>query len=141
LVLLELTRVVRRSRSFLPRVVLHVVIGNGDAHGKNYSLLLEPSGTLRMAPLYDVMSTLYYRDDRLAMYIDDVRRSDRVITDRILNEARSWGMARRTASEVVGELLDSVPRAVEEAFAETSGVPDEILQIITSQLGRLQESS
>jgi hypothetical protein len=94
-----------------------------------------------MAPLYDVMSTLYYRDDRLAMYIDDVRRSDKVTTDRILNEARSWGMARRTASEVVGELLDSVPRAVEEAFAETSGVPDEILQIITSQLGRLQESS
>jgi serine/threonine-protein kinase HipA len=127
--------------TLLRAVVLHVVIGNGDAHGKNYSLLHEPSGTLRMAPLYDVMSTLYYRDDRLAMYIDDVRRSDKVTTDRILNEARSWGMARRTASEVVGELLDSVPRAVEEGFAETSGVPDEILQIITSQLGRLQESS
>jgi len=123
--------------TLLQAVVLHTLVGNGDAHGKNYSLLHEPSGALRMAPLYDVMSTLYYRDDRLAMYIDDVRRTDRVTTARILNEASSWGMARRTASEVVDDLLGKVPEAVERALAETPGLPEEIHHIIDSQLGRL----
>jgi serine/threonine-protein kinase HipA len=128
-------------RTLLGAIVLNVLVGNGDAHGKNYSLLHESSGTLRMAPLYDVMSTLYYRDDRLAMYIDDVRRTDRVTTDRILNEASLWGMARRTASDIVGDLLGKVPEAVDRAIADTPAVPDEIQRIVTSQLGRLRESS
>ena len=92
-----------------------------------------------MAPLYDVMSTLYYRDDRLAMYIDDVRRTDRVTTARILNEASSWGMPRRTASEVIDDLLGKVPEAAGRALAETPGVPEEIRQIIDSQLSRLRQ--
>jgi serine/threonine-protein kinase HipA len=127
--------------TLLRAVVLNVLVGNGDAHGKNYSLLHEPSGALRMAPLYDVMSTLCYRDDRLAMYVDDVRRTDRVTTARILNEASSWGMARRTASDIVSDLLAKVPGAVQRALAETAGVPDEIQRIVTSQLGRLQQSA
>lgn len=121
--------------------MLHVLVGNGDAHGKNYSLLHEPSGALRLAPLYDVISTLYYRDDRLAMYIDDVRWTDPVTTDRIVNEATSWGMPRRIASQIVADLLARVPEAVERALAETPGVPDEIVQIVASQLDRLRESA
>jgi len=127
--------------TLLRAVVLHVLVGNGDAHGKNYSLLHDPSGALRMAPLYDIMSTLYYRDDRLAMHIDDVRRTDRVTTDRILNEATSWGMSRRTASGIVGDLLPTVPEAVGRALAETPGVPDEIQHIVMSQLDRLRTTS
>jgi hypothetical protein len=94
-----------------------------------------------MAPLYDVMSTLYYQDDRLAMFIDDVNRTDRVTTDRILNEATSWGMARTTASEIVAELFERVPEAIERALAETPGVPEEIQRIVASQFERLEGSS
>jgi hypothetical protein len=87
------------------------------------------------------MSTFYYRDDRLAMYVDDVRRIDQVTTDRILSEASSWGMSRRTASDIVGDLLANAPEAMQRALAETPGVPDEIQRIVTSQLGRLNDSS
>ena len=37
---------------------------------RNYSLVHEPSGALHLAPAYDVMSTLFYGDDRLAMHIE-----------------------------------------------------------------------
>ncbi len=57
--------------------MLHVLVGNGDAHAKNYLLLHEPSGGLTPVPLYDVMSNLYHGDDRLDMYIDDVGRTER----------------------------------------------------------------
>jgi serine/threonine-protein kinase HipA len=124
--------------TLLRAVTLHVLVGNGDAHAKNYSLLHELSGALRLAPLYDVMSTHFYNDNDLAMYIDGVRKIDRVTLDRLVNEASSWGISRRRASDIVGPLLEAVPAAVEAARAETPGAPDEILQLVGSQLGRLR---
>ncbi len=123
--------------TLLRAVTLHVLVGNGDAHAKNYALLHQPSGSLRLAPLYDVMSTLFYEDDRLAMSIDDVRRTTRVTADRIINEASSWGMARTRATEIVTDLLLRVPAAVEGAHAEMPGLSDEIPGIVASQLNQL----
>jgi serine/threonine-protein kinase HipA len=127
--------------TLLRAVVVHVLVGNGDAHGKNYSFLHVPSGALQLAPLYDVMSTLYYGDDRLAMYIDDVRRTDAVTTDRLLNEATAWGLSRKAASQIVGDVLAAAPAAISRAGEETPGVPEEILRIVASQFDRLRRSS
>jgi serine/threonine-protein kinase HipA len=126
--------------NLLRAVTLHVLVGNGDAHAKNYSLLHEPSGALRLAPLYDVMATLFYGDDRLAMYIDDVRRTDHVTADRLLNEASSWDMPRRAAAEILDDFLAAVPGAVDRAAEETSGLPREITAIVASQLNRLRQT-
>jgi serine/threonine-protein kinase HipA len=124
----------------LRAVTLHVLVGNGDAHAKNYSLLHEPSGALRLAPLYDVMSTLFYGDDRLAMYIDNVRQTDRVTSARLLNEASSWGLARKTAAEILDDLLAAAPNAIDRAATETPGLPEEITAIVASQLDRLRQT-
>lgn len=124
--------------TLLRAVTLHVLVGNGDAHAKNYSLLHEPSGALRLAPLYDIVSTLFYKDDQLAMYIDDVRKTDRVTLESLINEASSWGMNPSRASRSISPLLDAVPAAVEAARAETPGLPDEIPQIVATQLERLR---
>jgi len=64
--------------------VLNILIGNGDANAKNFSLLHNPSGAFGLAPLYDLMSTLYYGDERLAMYDDSIQRIRRVTADRII---------------------------------------------------------
>ena len=120
--------------TLLRAVTLNVLIGNGDAHAKNFSLLHEPSGALRIAPLYDLMSTLYYGDDRLAGYIDNVHRTEQVTADRIVNEAARWGLAKRRAAEIVEDLLDRTPDAVQAARAETEGLPDELPTVIESQL-------
>ena len=112
-------------------------MGNGDAHAKNYSLLHERSGALRLAPLYDVMSTLFYEQSELAMYIDNGRKTNQVTSGRIINEAASWGLARSRATQVLGELLSAVPASVEAAKAETPGLPDAIPNIVASQLEKL----
>ena len=91
--------------TLLRAVTINLLIGNGDAHGKNFSLLHDASGSLRLAPLYDLLSTLAYGDDRLAMSIDNVQRTNRVTADRIVNEAARWGLSRRRASEIIAEVL------------------------------------
>jgi serine/threonine-protein kinase HipA len=123
--------------SLLRMVTLNVLIGNGDAHAKNYSLLHEASGALRLAPAYDLMSTLFYGDNRLAMFIDDVRRIDRVTSGRLYNEAVSWGLSRNRASEIVVGMLAAVLEALVRAADETTGVPRHIPEIVVSQLSRL----
>ena len=51
-------------------VVFNALIGNHDAHGKNFSLLYTPSGAV-LAPLYDALSTAVYPTltDKMAMKI------------------------------------------------------------------------
>ena len=118
-------------------VLLNVVCGNGDAHAKNYSVLHERAGAVRLSPLYDVMCTLAFGDDRLAMYIDDVRRTERVTTERLVNEGVRWGLTRRRCVELAATLLDGAPAAIEMARQETDGVPDPVLSAIERQLARL----
>jgi serine/threonine-protein kinase HipA len=117
----------------LAAVVVNVLIGNGDAHGKNFSLLHSSTGTLTLAPLYDLLCTLTYGDDRLAMHVDDVRRTNRVTTGRIVNEAVSWGMSRRRVEEIVASILDRAPAAVVAAEKDITDLPADIPQLVLSQ--------
>lgn len=50
--------------------IFNLVIGNADAHGKNFSFLLDGRGP-RLAPLYDLLSTVHWPalNPRLAMRI------------------------------------------------------------------------
>ena len=68
----------------LDNVVFNYVVGNNDAHGKNFSLVYRPGGAgeleIRLSPLYDVVSTSYYpelsRD--MAMRIGEQYSSEKV---------------------------------------------------------------
>jgi serine/threonine-protein kinase HipA len=134
-----LTAVQRGALSaLLSAVTLNVLIGNGDAHSKNFSLLHDRSGALRLAPLYDLLSTFIYGDKRLAMCIDSVQRTDRVTLERLLNETASWGMSRTRAQATVEDLLERLPTAVERAAAETPGVPGDLLELVRMQSERLR---
>src|SRR5208282_2736915 len=48
----------------LEAVIYNYLVGNNDAHGKNFSLLYRGVATenpeTRLAPLYDIVSTVYY---------------------------------------------------------------------------------
>ena len=54
----------------LDAVIFNLIVGNADAHGKNFSILYQRSGP-RLAPLYDLLSTVAYAElsPRLAMKI------------------------------------------------------------------------
>ncbi len=125
-------------QALLRAVTLNVIIGNGDAHAKNFSLLHDRGGALRLAPLYDLLSTLVYGDDRLAMHIDNVHRTNRLTFERLINEAARWGLSHTRAEEIVSDLLARMPDAVKRAESETPGTPVQVLEIVRTQLDRLR---
>ena len=102
-------------------VTVNVLLANGDAHAKNFSLLHEPSGALKLAPLYDLVCTMHYGDDRLALYIDDVRRTNRVTAARLANEASRWGTSKARATAIIADLLDRAPEAIAAVATRRSG--------------------
>ncbi len=122
----------------LRAVTMNALIGNGDAHGKNLSLLHQPAGALTLAPLYDLLSTLHYGDDQLAMYVDNVHRTNEVTAERIVNEATAWGLSRRDAAGIVDDLLERAPDALVAARDETDGVSEQLFATVKDQLARLR---
>ena len=54
-------------------VVFNTLIGNGDAHAKNFSLMIQDDGSIRLAPLYDTVPTLLWPSlkDRNALWVAD----------------------------------------------------------------------
>lgn len=121
----------------LRATTLNVLVGNGDAHAKNFSLVHQETGQLTLAPVYDVMSTLVYGDDRLAMYLDTVQRTSRVTADRLVNEATSWGLSRRRAEEIVTDVVDRIPGAIDDAWPETPDMPEDYVRVIHEQVERV----
>ncbi len=66
-------------------IVFNILIGNNDAHGKNFSFLREKNA-IRLAPLYDLISTQAYPDlaSDMAMKLGGERNPHKLA-------ARNWG--------------------------------------------------
>lgn len=66
------------ANAFIEQLAFNVMLGNADAHAKNYSVMLRPSG-IEMSPMYDIVPVgLYPFDQKLAMDISGADRSQSV---------------------------------------------------------------
>lgn len=54
-------------KEMIRRLVFMLASGNGDAHLKNWSLLYPDGVNARLSPSYDLVSTIQYHDDKLAL--------------------------------------------------------------------------
>lgn len=94
-------------------LAFNILIGNCDAHGKNYSLLYD-SPAPRLAPLYDLVSTAAYGEltTRLAMSIDGAADLNQVEPTAWLQLAEEVGFAPRFIEQRMGPFADRVLDAV-----------------------------
>jgi serine/threonine-protein kinase HipA len=103
-------RIALDVNAFVRAVLTNFLLGNSDAHGKNFSLLYDPKAGVRLAPLYDVVSTAVYDGltPRLAMAIggeDDPSQVDLGCWERLGAESGLGGglpgFVKRWSSEVL----------------------------------------
>jgi serine/threonine-protein kinase HipA len=98
----------------LDAVIYNYLVGNNDAHGKNFSLLYKPlekgGRETSLSPLYDIVSTVYYpelnRD--MAMKIGSEYSSEKIVTRDFEQLAEEAGLGRPLVSRRVPELADTV---------------------------------
>lgn len=110
---------------FLKAVLLNFLLGNSDAHGKNFALLYDDSGSLRLAPLYDVVSTVVYPEltDRMAMSIGDVDQPAEVDMAAWVGLAEAGGLGgqlpaliKRWSSDVIVGVQEARQAALDEGW-------------------------
>jgi serine/threonine-protein kinase HipA len=129
------------KEGLLEQVAFHVVVGNADAHGKNVSFLHREDGTVELAPLYDVMSTVYYSavagrrmDPTPGLLVNGNRHIEKVTVGDLVHEAERWGLRNRTAHSVVCDLLERMPGALEQAAGDISAAPGPLVDLIHNQV-------
>lgn len=109
----------------LDAVIFNLLIGNNDAHAKNYALLYDIDGTGRLAPLYDLVSTVFYPEieNRLAMKIGGEANPDRVAGKEIEAFAKDAGLGPALVKRRVSEFADRLRLRIREMEK-----PDEIAE-------------
>jgi len=99
---------------FLDAVIYNFLVGNNDAHGKNFSLLYQGVGPenleIRLAPLYDIVSTVYYPElsKEMAMKIGGEYLSERVTPKDFERLAEEAGLGKPLVKQRVAEMADAV---------------------------------
>jgi serine/threonine-protein kinase HipA len=103
---------------FFEQVALSVMVRNGDAHLKNFGVLLPVTGAPRLSPVFDVVTTAAYIYTRFA---GDTEQTDRTMALKLF-AGRHHSKAYPTTEELArfGEEQCGVvqPRAVLERLAQ-----------------------
>jgi serine/threonine-protein kinase HipA len=94
---------------FTRRLVFMVLIGNADAHLKNWSLIYPDGRTTKLAPAYDLVGTIpYIPADRLALSLGSTKVFADVDLERFRRYAEKAGLPVRMVVQAARETAERV---------------------------------
>ena len=108
------------ARTFARAVILNWIIGGTDAHAKNFSMLIGAGGRARLAPLYDVASTLPYDFDPRKLKM----------ANRIGGEYRIEEISSRHWVGFASEVRLPATEVLDMARTMTEGLPGAFTEIV-----------
>ena len=112
------------------------LIGNSDAHGKNFSFFVRPGGLLEPSPWYDLVSVLQYQgfDTELAMAYGDIFEHEAVSAFALADFATRCGIDRKLLE--VGRVFRLSPVAMVRRVMLPAVLPEWLIAL-RSGLGYL----
>lgn len=128
---------------FIDALTFNLLIGNADAHGKNYSMIYA-GGTRRLAPLYDLVSTITWPDlsTRLAMGIGhgkNINDLNPAHFKRMAEEcALGWPMVRDRIHELASKTLQAID-TIQIPLPENAAVLSSIADSTKTRCRKLQQ--
>lgn len=124
---------------FMRACAFNFLIAGVDAHGKNYSVLMEAGGRFRLAPLYDIISALPYDAEtynKLAMSVGGERKYRQIYPSHWERAATESRYDPAKAVSHVREYISSLPEAATSVLAvcREHGLRDETTTLLTDRL-------
>ena len=128
------SNIVADIRDLLNAVIFNLLIGNNDAHAKNYSILYGRDGRGRLAPLYDVVCTVYYPEieNKLAMKIGGQANPDLISPNDIEAFAREASLGAAQARRNVANLSELVRDKVGE-IEQPDGTAEKLAMLVAER--------
>lgn len=124
-------------REFVRRLVFNVLIGNSDAHLKNWSLIYPDRVRAALSPAYDFVSTIpYIPDDEFALKFSRTKRYDEFTLDELSHLAAKASLPEKLVRDAATETLE---RFYEVWASEKAHLPlsDQVAKAIDAHLKTL----
>jgi serine/threonine-protein kinase HipA len=116
------------------RLAFNTLIGNGDAHLKNWSLIYRDGRTVSLSPAYDLVATVpYIAGDRLALSLGDTKEFTKVNVERIARFAEKAGLPVRMVVKVARDTATAI-RDLAPAHEPLRGLPRPIRTALMSHI-------
>ena len=91
---------------FFRRLTFNTLIGNGDMHLKNWSLIYPDNRNARLAPAYDLVSTIpYIPGDQAALKFSRSRNFTDYTHDELAHLTAKAGLPRKLVNDTVSETI------------------------------------
>ena len=111
----------RDIAEFIRRLTFNVLIGNGDMHLKNWSMMYPDGRSAKLAPAYDFVSTIpYIPNDRSALTFSRTKEFAGYTFDELEHLSAKAALPRKL---VVDTAKDTVASFMEQWNAEKSHLP------------------
>jgi len=121
------------SKTLFKMLVHSCMVGNGDAHLKNYAMLYDDPDDMRLSPLYDVVNTQIYNPaDTLALNLG----KSKSFPDRkpIIDFGKSIGVKK--CEDIVDEMADQIRDGLEALADYTEAMELNIKSSILENIHR-----
>ena len=121
-------------------ICFNFLIGNTDAHIKNYSLLYsDDMKRITLAPAYDIVCTRAYNlTNEMSLYIGNEIDIDRINRSTFVTASKEVGISERIALKIFDEVADGFEKAINDA-AET--IAESGFESIKSLKTKIKKSS
>jgi len=115
-------------QEFARRIILNILIGNGDAHLKNWSLIYFDKRSPTLAPAYDIVSTFIYRplsegEENMGLNFGRAKRFSKVNLQ-VFADLESKLSVQAELKDIVVQTIEKAMRAWPEIEPHLSSMPD-----------------
>lgn len=119
---------------YIRRLAFSVLIGNGDMHLKNWSLIYRDGRTPALSPAYDLLSSIpYIPGDGMALNLGDTKNMHQIGMRQFEKLARKAQVPAHLVQQTVRDTRDATLAAWQE-HGKHYGLPDEIFERIDNHL-------
>jgi serine/threonine-protein kinase HipA len=130
------TRPAREVLKLADAAIFNLIIGNADAHAKNYSLLRRESGEVVLAPLYDLVATHMWKElsPKLAMRFGRAAALEEFDSECVARFADEAGLGAPYIRRRVNDLADAVTEEIENGVQVPGNPPEDAVAPIAEAL-------
>jgi serine/threonine-protein kinase HipA len=122
---------------FVRRLVFSVLIGNGDMHLKNWSLVYPRGRKPVLSPAYDFVSTLpYIPGDTLALSFGKTKTLEGVTVDQVRRFADTGRLPMKPVMDIVRDTVGKTQLGWKE-LPQKDLLPQDILKVIDGQIANV----
>lgn len=125
---------------FIQLMIFNYLIGNNDAHGKNFSILYYDNGEIKFAPAYDILCSQVYPElsNKMAMKIGGHYKHDEILLRHFEKLANENDISFTQLKKVIKNQCETLPDIVEDVINSFDNkIGKDILSVVQKNCTKL----